>query len=178
VPDNPAQPPHPYLRRHLARHAALGDVLDDRHVTASFLPWETSAGVRGMLGLPIRDDPAHTTLAAWAAIEPFLADADAPSRALSLAVARLAADPHQPAGPDPDTGRRPRWTRWRPPSSVLAALDSPVVTVAAVRGPGGRVLLATGGGDGAARVWDPVAGVAVGQPLTGHAGGVNAVAAA
>ena len=76
--------PHPYLRRHLVEHARRGQVLDDAHIPAGFLRWENSGQIRGGLGLPIVDDPRHAVLAAWARVEPFLGDADAPSRALSL----------------------------------------------------------------------------------------------
>jgi len=40
----------------------------------------------------------------------------------------------------------------------------------------GRLLLASGGDDRTVRVWDPVAGIPVGEPLTGHTGPVNSVA--
>ena len=49
--------------------------------------------------------------------------------------------------------------------------------VAAVPLPDGRMLLATAGLDGTVRLWDPVAGTPVGDPLEGHTDWVMAVAA-
>ena len=59
--------------------------------------------------------------------------------------------------------------------SWLAAFGS-VGSVAAVE-VDGRQLLASGGGDGTVRLWDPRDGTAVGEPLTGHTRSVRAVAA-
>ncbi|MGE7384895.1 AAA family ATPase [Streptomyces sp. NPDC004126] len=50
-----------------------------------------------------------------------------------------------------------------------------VYAVAAFADPTGRPLLATGGKDGAVRIWDPATRTQVGPPLTGHAGSVNAM---
>jgi hypothetical protein len=52
-----------------------------------------------------------------------------------------------------------------------------VLSVAAVRLAEGRTLLASGDVYGSVRLWDPATGAAVGQPLTGHPGGVLSVAA-
>ena len=49
--------------------------------------------------------------------------------------------------------------------------------VTAVTTSDGRPLLASGGDDGTVRLWDPVAGEQIGYPLTGHTGGVRALAA-
>lgn len=38
VSDDPQTPPHPYISRYLAQHAARGHVLDDAHVPPQFCP--------------------------------------------------------------------------------------------------------------------------------------------
>jgi WD40 repeat protein len=55
--------------------------------------------------------------------------------------------------------------------------QSPQAAIAVFPDPDGRTLLATAGIDGTVRVWDPLVGTAVGEPLTGHTGMVLAVAA-
>jgi len=74
----------------------------------------------------------------------------------------------RPADPSaPEVGPPTVWT-----------VDSVVKSVAAVPLPEGRTLLASGGADTTIRLWDPVTGTPLGEPLTGHTGAVNAVAAA
>jgi WD40 repeat protein len=41
---------------------------------------------------------------------------------------------------------------------------------------GGRTVIASGGADGTARLWDPATGTPAGGPLAGHTGTVTAVA--
>jgi Pentapeptide repeats (8 copies)/WD domain, G-beta repeat len=65
----------------------------------------------------------------------------------------------------------------RQPTRVLTGHTGRVWSVAAVPLAGGRVLLASGGDGGAVRLWDPVTGSPVGDPLAGHPGGVWSVAA-
>ena len=176
--------PHPYLRRHLAGHAHAADSLDDTHLPPNFLPWETSGHVRGLLGLPIRPGPEKAQLAAWAAVEPFLADADPPSRRLSLAFAvttqgTTSHDTEDPAATSQGASGMlaPRWAHWRLPSNVLATTNGPVYALTAFPGPDGRTLLATSSVDETVRLWDPATGGQVGHPLTGHTGSVTAVTA-
>ena len=49
--------------------------------------------------------------------------------------------------------------------------------VAAGTLPDGTPVIISGGGDGTVRVWRTADGTPVGEPLTGHDGGVTAVAA-
>jgi WD40 repeat protein len=172
-------PPHPYLARHLIDHAHRGRVLDDAHVPAAVLPWEPGAKVRGLLGMPPPANASSGRLAAWASIEPYLGNADISSRRMSLAFA--AAGVGLPLPPseivDPFT---PTWAHWQlPPGNVVAAstygpADS--MLMAGLRSPNGRVLLATAGSsDGMVRVWDPIAGTAVGEPWHAHDEAVSAV---
>ena len=61
----------------------------------------------------------------------------------------------------------------RPPPPGRRALTGrigPVFAVAFGALPGGQVLLASAGVDGAVRLWDPGSGTPVGEPLTGHTG--------
>ncbi|MFJ4849203.1 WD40 repeat domain-containing protein, partial [Streptomyces sp. NPDC088733] len=176
---DPDVPPHSYVRRHLTRHAELGAVLNDHHVPTAFLPWETSGSVRGRLGLPVIDQPEQRGLAAWARIEPFLGDADLPSRASShqLALAAGTASADQPVEAVSNSRLRPRLTRWQSPGNVVGDAQSLQFAMAVFPGPGGRTLLASAGDDCTVRVWDPLAGTPIGEPLTGHADWVWAVAA-
>ncbi|MEU5397509.1 WD40 repeat domain-containing protein [Streptomyces tibetensis] len=88
VPSDPTIPPHPYLRRHLAEHAAEGHVLDDEHVPPALLAWESSSDVRRLLAAG-GDSSAHRQwLQAWAALEPFARSAGPVSRLSSMLLAR------------------------------------------------------------------------------------------
>src|SRR5207244_2761733 len=53
---------------------------------------------------------------------------------------------------------------------------SPVSSVALGTGPDGRLLLASGSLDLTVRIWDPLTGTPLGEPLTGHVGPVDSVA--
>lgn len=166
--------PHPYLRRHLVGHAVRGGILDDATIPAAFLRWETSGEVRTGLGLPIGSAPGDPTLRAWAAIEPFVADASPSARALSLDVATTirSGEPGQVTHPP---GLRPRWARWQFSGDVLASPPTPVRAVAAMR-VGSWEVVVTGESTGTIRLWDALDG-REGPTLTGHAGEVWSLAA-
>ena len=67
--------------------------------------------------------------------------------------------------------------RWTPEVRPLLASDARSAnSVAFGTTADGRLLLASGGGDGTVRLWDPVTGTPVGEPLTGHASSVFSVA--
>lgn len=146
-------------RRRLVRHAADAGVLDDDHMPAQFLPWETSGQVRARVGLPATPAPGRVQLAAWAAIEPYLTDADAESRSLSLTFASRAITSELGRLEDQaasDSHPQPlRWARWRLTSNTLVQGDSVVDTLALFKGADGRILLAAGDNSGTLQIWDP-----------------------
>lgn len=104
VPEDPSLPPHPYLRRHLAEHAARGRVLDDTHVPPTLLPWESSLTVRRLLAADDAGPTDNPWLRAWARLEPFSRYLDPRSRATSLRLAHHAGE----AAAHESRPRRPR----------------------------------------------------------------------
>ncbi|MEV2193595.1 WD40 repeat domain-containing protein [Streptomyces phaeochromogenes] len=173
--------PHPYLSRHLAHHAALGEALDDSHVPPGLLPWVTGDGVRGLLSPPHAHRTDRAWLTAWAAVEPYVQDADLPSRCSSLHLAytalRFPGTPHRllPQEAAEFAGSRlcVLWSQWAPPSNVLATLSRRSLSLAAAEGPGGAVLLAVGSVSGGIEFIDAATGTPVGDRIPAHDGDVR-----
>ncbi len=168
--DSSGQPPHPYLRRHMIGHAAAGGVLDDEHVPASFLPFESQGQVRGTLGLPVIAGPSNQRLAAWSRIEPFLGNAPPAARSDSLVLAECAGDAGLPAGqgaPPRLPALVPRWNRLHLPTNVLAGTTTGIWKLVAFRTVDGSAVIAAGHADGTITMWDARSGVPFGAPLTG-----------
>ncbi|MET9142824.1 hypothetical protein [Streptomyces sp. NPDC004042] len=179
VAEDATVPPHPYLSRHLAAHAARGDVLDDAHVPRALLPWETSGKVRTLLrqtGTGQRQE----WLEAWAAIEPFLGDADPESRQAGLHLAHHAATHRRvplselPAPERHLTGSclTPLWTDWTATDNVLAVTDTVVESLAHTVTSDGRPLLVTGDSHGTLRRWETY-GAPVGAPARTRGGALQ-----
>lgn len=162
----PEQPPHPYLRRHLITHAALGDVLDDDHIPAHFLSWATRDNVRGSLGLPITATDRIRRLAAWARIEPFIADAPPTSRADSLALAQHAGSTQQHT-PTRHPQLRPRFNHLHLPTNIIAGTPSNPYALAAFHTADGTAVLAAADERGNLTLWDPLSGSPFGTALEG-----------
>ncbi|MGY1583750.1 WD40 repeat domain-containing protein [Streptomyces sp. MN13] len=154
VPDDPTIAPHPYLRRHLAEHAAQGQVLDDAHVPPTLLPWESSLEVRRLLATHETDSPNSQWLRAWARLEPFSRNVDPLSRATSLHLAHYAAAiasqaatavPHTTFDQSPLT---PVWSEGATPDNVWMVTGPSVTALATIEGPSNRPLVVAGDDQG------------------------------
>ncbi|MEU0617738.1 AAA family ATPase [Streptomyces albogriseolus] len=166
LPRAPEQPPHPYLRRHLITHAALGNAVDDDHIPARFLPWATRDNVRGSLGLPITATDRIRHLAAWARIEPFVGDAPPASRADSLALAQHTGSTRaHPPTRHPQL--RPHFNHLHLPANILAGTPANPYALATFRNADDSVVLAAADERGNLTLWDPLSGSPFGTALEG-----------
>ncbi|MGW2077131.1 WD40 repeat domain-containing protein [Streptomyces sp. NPDC001939] len=155
VPSDPTLPPHPYLRRHLAEHAALGEVFDDDHVTPTLLAWESSSQVRRLLAAQDTASDRRQWLRAWAALEPFALDTGPLSRLCSLQVAQHAAArlpspssvPAQAAPLSSSVPVSPLWSDRVAPTPAWTASPTEVTSLATLRTPAGKAPLVVTGDD-------------------------------
>ncbi|WP_238018605.1 hypothetical protein KZZ52_56895 [Dactylosporangium sp. AC04546] len=167
--------PHPYVRRHLVRHAALGGALTDGTVPVDFLPWETSGQVRKLIIQGVGDDASIVGLHAWALAEPYLGDADQPSRRSTLAFQLVASgsDDHSAVlAPVVHT----RWVNWRGEFRHVSGWDSPTWAVLPLVRGDGRCVVAAASTDCSIRLVSLDSGTEVCPPLLGHTGRVRAFA--
>ncbi|MGW1895395.1 hypothetical protein ACWCP6_34920 [Streptomyces sp. NPDC002004] len=178
----PGSPPPPYVRRHLAEHAQLGEVLDDEHVPLSLLPWETSGAIRGLLSAA-GGQGRRAWLEAWAAVEPYVRQADAVSRLGSLHLMHTALSHRGVPRPRLPVDSSPLgsplgivWSQWQPPAHVLATVDACVHALAPVTTPDGGVLLAAGDEQGRIEFIDTATGGPAGNALSPHDGAVRSLA--
>jgi WD40 repeat protein len=169
---------NPYIKTHLASHAAAGRVLDALVTDPGYLAAAD----------PIRLVPALATLA------------DGRAREIANVYRRIAhelpmAEPlermaliHLVACEEAlalaldlelslATAWRCRWARWMPsaPNRILGRHAGSVLTVALAEVDGEPVVV-SGSADNTVRLWDPRTGQPRGEPLTGHTKPVNAVA--
>ena len=163
---------HPYVRSYLGPHAAdagkgaLAALLAEQPqylVAADTLTLAPVLAESRMLG---------RTAMAYRRAAPLLG-ADLRWNAAHLQEAAVAVKAQAPAAAFSDPRLAAAFT------TVIAERSRPVSALAAVPLAGGRCLLASGAGGDHGEVWllDAEAGVAVGEPLTGHAGPVLAIAA-
>ncbi|MFD5763828.1 WD40 repeat domain-containing protein, partial [Streptomyces sp. NPDC127044] len=179
VAADPTIPPHPYLSRHLAHHAARGEVLDDAHVPLAVLPWESSANVRTLLRQSDAVSAARRQewLEAWARIEPFIGGAGPDSRLTSLHLAHHAAT--RPRTPLDTSAARvsgsrvtPLWSDWTAQDNVLAVSETRLASLTRTTTTDGRSLLVSGDDHGTIRMWEPH-GVPAMAPLHTYGGAVQ-----
>jgi WD40 repeat protein len=163
---------HPYIRTHLATHAAAGERLDELLDDARFLlaadpdrllralPHTTTP--RGGLAAAVYKGSVHQLRTrplgqAAAYLEMTARQYGADNLADSVA--------HLPIGVPWST----RWARWRPvqPHRLAGRHDGRVLAVAVAELEGRRVIVSVGS-DATVRVWDVARGTPVGRPLTLH----------
>ncbi|MFE0355891.1 WD40 repeat domain-containing protein [Streptomyces nigra] len=181
VPADPAIPPHPYLRRHLAEHAAEGNVLDDDHVPPALLAWETSSEVRRLLATDDDRSDRRQWLHAWAMLEPFARHTDPVSRLTSLRLSHYAAaslpqsrarqtEPPQTFNATPVT---PLWSHYASPVPAWTATPSDVTSLAAVESADGTATaVAAGDKDGMLRILRPDGSLSH-APIEVHRGAIS-----
>ena len=181
VPADPTVPPHPYLRRHLAKHAADGHVLDDKHVPLALLAWETSSDVRRLLAIDGDRSDRRQWLQAWAMVEQFARHSDPVSRLSSLLLSHYAvvaprrgatapAVPLQTFDASPVT---PLWSQFASPVPAWTATSSDVTALAGLESSRGTTCaIAAGDKHGTLRVLRRD-GSLMHAPIQAHRGAVS-----
>ena len=179
-PDWPAS--HPYIRAHLATHAARGGSIDDLVQDPGFLLAADPPGLLAALDAT-SSRPARAAAGSYRSALPLIRRYPPAEHACYLGLAarcgraetladRIDADGL--AGP-----WRARWASWQlqRPHQQITGHDGWVRAVAAAE-LDGRPVVVSGSDDETVRVWDLVTGTPAADPFTGHRGPVNAVAAA
>ncbi len=173
---------HPYIRAHLATHAAQAGCIDDLLADPAYL---LTAGRPQLLAAAdeARSKPARAAADAYRRAAHHLRIAPAEQHASYLQLAARCGRAPQLADALENALQRGTWSctwaSWRlePPHRALTGHPGRVNAVTAAE-LDDRPVVISGGDDGSVRVWDLAAGAPVGQPFTGHVGPVYAVAAA
>ena len=173
---------HPYIRAHLATHAAQAGRIDDLLTDPAFL---LAAGRPQLLAAAgtARTAPARAAADAYRHAAHHLRTAPAGQHASYLQLAARygrapqladALDSYRPPGTWSS-----RWASWQlaTPHHALTGHTGGVLAVAAAE-LDGRPVAISGSHDRTVRVWDLATGTPVGDPFTGHTSPVTAVAAA
>ncbi|MFE3928033.1 WD40 repeat domain-containing protein [Streptomyces sp. YIM B13508] len=185
VPSDPTIPPHPYLRRHLAEHAAEGHVLDDDHVPPALLAWETSSGVRQLLAAQEEGPERREWLLAWAGLEPFAQQAGPLSRLSSMRLAHYSTSlpsPQTRSEPTPSSATSqtfrispvtPLWSDCATPVPAWSTMGKDVTSLATVVDASGQTTaVVVGDGGGTLRILRRDGSLAH-APITIHSGAVS-----
>ncbi|GAA2343588.1 hypothetical protein OKJ48_11290 [Streptomyces kunmingensis] len=176
------RPPPPYARRHLARHAALGHVLDDARVPPQALAWDTGGGIRALLHHTPAGGPRHW-LTAWSAIEPYLREAPLPSRMASLHLAHTALTyPDTPrtrmppeAAPPADSPLTVHFANWRLSANIWATLPATPTRLLTLDHPRRGLQVAVATTTGTLEFLDAATAHPIGTPLAAHTGEIRSV---
>ncbi|MFJ8827925.1 WD40 repeat domain-containing protein [Streptomyces sp. NPDC102467] len=179
---DPERPPPPYARRHLARHAALGGVLDDARVPPQALAGDTGGGIRALLHHTRARGP-RDWLTAWSAIEPYLRDAPLPSRMASLHLAHTAlTHPDTPrtrmppeAAPPADSPLTVDFANWRLTANIWVTLPAPPTRLLTLDDPRRGLLVAVATATGTLAFLDAATAQPADAPLAAHTGEIRAL---
>ncbi|MEV6279315.1 hypothetical protein [Nocardia sp. NPDC051832] len=175
---------NPYFTHAMSGHAAIAgapawQLLDSHHNALASLDPETVArdvlrSAFGRIDLP----PAIGGILTFAEQLQHCMPTDRPL-ALQLAAARHSVTYRANRAEHNPGAVQLIWAALYPrrPHRVLTGHTGPVWTVTAVKQPDATVRLATGSDDSTIRLWDPITGDPVGQPLTGHTDAVLAATA-
>ncbi|HEY4393546.1 MAG TPA: WD40 repeat domain-containing protein, partial [Polyangia bacterium] len=170
----------PYVRVHLATHAAAGGILDHLLEEACYL---TAADPPRLLqALPAASSPVAVSIRrVYRLAVHHLGDVVPAERAAYLEMAarllRAGALADQIAQCSPNRPWMVRWAQWRAdPEHFVVGRHIGRVGAVAVAELDGRAIAVSGGSGGTLRVWDLAAGAPIGEPLGGHTGFVGAVA--
>ncbi|MGD0068605.1 MAG: caspase family protein, partial [Streptosporangiaceae bacterium] len=173
---------HPYIRAHLATHAAQAGCIDDLLTDPAYL---LAAGRPQLLATAgaARSKPARAAADAYRRAAHHLRIAPAEQHASYLQLAARCGRAPQLADALEDCRQRGTWSciwaSWRlePPHRALTGHTGPVRTAAAAE-LDDRPVVISGSDDRTVRVWDLATGTPVGNPFTGHTGPVRTAAAA
>jgi WD40 repeat protein len=156
--------PHPYVRRHLASHAAEAGILEDI-LEAGKLPYLDPVRLAELMRLT--QPPPHSALwlllGAWRSVRPWLSWEDPRSNAAALDAALLANGGTPPRRDDAGLSWAPRWAEWMIGGTVVGFMEGgqPYAAFGCVEG---RSVLAASG-SGQVQVWEAATGRAVGEPF-------------
>ncbi|MCE4265331.1 WD40 repeat domain-containing protein, partial [Rhodococcus globerulus] len=167
---------HPYLHTYLAGHALPTGHFDELLTEGGFLATADPATLMPLLvnAKPASDDVVRVYRRARSQ----LGD-DPQANTAYLYEAATAVRARESIG---DTGYRPlydtRWSLIRADNSqlTLTAHTRPLNAVALATAIRAQLMLASAGDDGAIRLWNPDTGSEIGDPITGHAQTVQALA--
>jgi len=170
----------PYVRQHLASHAAaagmLGDLTTDALYLATAEPrrllraMDVSGGHLDAETSHVYQGASHNLLTASFAERASYLEMAARQNGLNSLADRFSRLPL----PLPFSVR---WARWQPSAThrVIARTDGSIKALA-VGERAGRAVIVSGGFDDTVQAWDLELGVAVGEPLRGHEDWVSALA--
>ena len=168
----------PYLWRHLADHAAAGNVLDLLVKDVGYLA--VADPTRLLPALPRLTDPEARRIAGLylrTAARLYRADPIERMALLHLTAQQESPDLAPLLAPLLSPRWRCRWAAWQPasPHRSLTGHDGSVMSVA-VGEVDGEPVIVSGGDDATVRMWDARTGQPRGAPLTGHSDWVMSVA--